>query len=235
MPEPERTARARDLKYDLVIFDLDGTLVDSRADLAAAVNRVLRAMALPELPFEVVCGFIGEGARRLLQRSLGPSNECRVDEALASFFADYGEHLLDRTRPYPGVPEVLRALADLGLALTVATNKPEAMSRAILDGLGLLPLFSGLVGGDTLGVRKPDPAAVFELTGRAAVPRERTLFVGDSGIDVETARVAGVAFCGVAWGIRPGDLRAAGVPTIEAAAELLDVVRRGVHPAGVLV
>lgn len=223
------------LKYDLVIFDLDGTLVDSRADLAAAVNHVRRAMGLPELPFDVVCGFIGEGARRLVQRSLGPENEPRLEEALATFFEYYGAHLLDRTRPYPDIPETLRALNDQGLVLAVATNKPEAMSRAILDGLALSPLFSGLVGGDTLGVRKPDPAAIFDLTGRLGVPRARTLFVGDSGIDEQTARAAAVEFCGVAWGLRPADLRAAGAPMIEAAGELLGVVRCGVHPAAVLV
>jgi phosphoglycolate phosphatase len=140
----------------------------------------------------------------------------------------YGAHLLDMTVPYPGMVELLDALAARGVALSVLTNKPIGLTRRILDGLALTPRFVGVIGGDSLPVRKPDPAGLDALRGLTGTPREATLLVGDSGIDVATARAGGVAFCGVAWGLSPDALLAAAPErVVPDAAELLTVIERG--------
>jgi phosphoglycolate phosphatase len=212
-------------RKSLLIFDLDGTLIDSRADLTAAVNHVLRGLALPELAPEVIVGYVGDGARLLVQRALGAAHHDRADEALRQFMAYYGAHLLDRTRPYPGVPEMIAALANDGATLAVLSNKPEAMSRAILDGVGLSARFVAVLGGDSLPARKPDPAGVHYLWAVTGVDAEATLVVGDSPVDLHTAQAAGVDFCGVAWGFAPDALRAAtSGRLIEQPHELLEVV-----------
>jgi phosphoglycolate phosphatase len=221
-------ARAR---FDHVAFDLDGTLVDSRADLAASVNHVLRTMRLPELAPETLYRYVGEGARVLVERALGPTRAQRVDEGFALFMEYYGAHLLDATRPYPGLVDVLDAAAARGVALSVLTNKPIAFSRSILDGLGITPRLVGVIGSDSLPVRKPDPAGLDALRALSNTSRERTLLVGDSNIDVATARAGGVAFCGVGWGLSPEALVAAGPERIvDDAAELLAVIERGTEP-----
>ena len=218
-------ARAR---FDHVAFDLDGTLIDSRADLAASVNHVLRTMGLPELAPETLYGYVGEGARVLVQRALGPDRRARVDEGMALFMEHYGAHLLDATLPYPGLVDVLDAAAARGVAISVLTNKPFGLTRAILDGLGLTPRLIGVIGGDSLPVRKPDPAGLDALRALSGASRARTLLVGDSDIDVATARAGGVAFCGVSWGLSPAALVAAGPERIvDDAAELLAVIERG--------
>jgi phosphoglycolate phosphatase len=197
------------LVYEHVAFDLDGTLVDSRADIAAAVNHVLGVLGLPEIDPATVFGYVGDGARTLVARALGPEHAALMEPAVVEFMRYYGAHLLDVTRPYPGVEEALAALAQRGAVLSVLTNKPEELSRALLGGLGLLESFVGVVGGDSLPARKPDPAGLDHLRALSGTPRDRTLLVGDSAIDVRTARAAHVAFCGVAWGIAPEALRAA--------------------------
>jgi phosphoglycolate phosphatase len=137
----------------------------------------------------------------------------------------YADHLLDHTRPYPGIEEALAALAARGVALSVLTNKPEAMSRAILHGLGLAARFVDVIGGDSLPVRKPDPAGLERLRAATGTARERMLLVGDSAIDVRTARAGRVAVCGVAWGLAPADLDAASPDWLIAQpAELLAIV-----------
>jgi len=214
--------------FEHVAFDLDGTLVDSRADLVAAVNHVLRGLALPELPPPTLYRYVGEGARVLVERALGPEHRDRREAGVESFMAYYGEHLLDATRPYPGVEAALDGLAARGVALSVLTNKPEGMSRAILEGLDLASRFVGIVGGDSLPVRKPDPAGLEWLRACTGTPRERVLLVGDSEIDLRTARAGGVAFCGVAWGLVPEALRAAcPARIIEHPGELLALVGGG--------
>ena len=195
--------------YEHVAFDLDGTLIDSRADLAAAVNHVLRGLGLPELAPPTLYRYVGEGARVLVERALGPDRQDRLQEGVEAFMAYYTAHLLDATRPYPGVEEALAALAERAIALSVLTNKPERMSRAILEGLGLAARFVAVLGGDSLPVRKPDPGGLDQLRALTGTPRGRMLLVGDSGIDLRTARAGGVAFCGVAWGLVPEALAAA--------------------------
>jgi phosphoglycolate phosphatase len=212
--------------YRHVSFDLDGTLVDSRADLAAAVNHVLGELGRPALPSERLQGFVGDGARQLVERALGTAAPAAlVEHALARFLDRYGQHLLDTTRPYPGVRALLEALGMWSVALSVLTNKPEGMSRALLDGLGLARHFVAVVGGDSLPTRKPDPAGVEHLLPLGGTSREEMLLVGDSGIDVRTARAAGIAFCGVAWGLCPDGMWAeAPERVIDDPADLLHVV-----------
>jgi len=220
-------------RYRHVCFDLDGTLVDSRADLAAATNHILGDMGRPPLPDEVLWSFVGDGARRLIERALGDAPPALVDDALARFMARYGAHLLDRTVPYPGVVEVLEALAARGIVLSVLTNKPETMSRAILAGLGLAPLFLAVLGGDSLPTRKPDPAGVEWLLAAGGTRRDALLLVGDSGVDVRTARAAAVDFCGVSWGLTPEGMWAERPErVIEVASELLAIVDDPEPPAG---
>jgi phosphoglycolate phosphatase len=195
--------------YQHVIFDLDGTLIDSRADLAAAVNHMRSVIGLPVLPVATIAGYIGEGARVLVQRALGSAHADKLEQGLQHFLDYYGGHLLDHTRLYADIENLLATIAAATISQSVLTNKPEALSRAILEGLGVLHYFAAVVGGDSLSVRKPDPGGVAYLSELTATPRERMLLVGDSPIDLQTARAAGVAFCGVAWGIKPATRRAA--------------------------
>jgi phosphoglycolate phosphatase len=180
----------------LAIFDLDGTLVDSVDDLAAAVNHALARVELPPRSRDEVQRFIGNGARVLLERALGSHQE-RLEEALAAWREHYDTHLLDHTRPYPGVVE---ALARATATLAVQTNKPGPMARRILEGLGLLSRFAVVMGGGE-APPKPDPAGVRAILARLGARPEEAAFVGDSLVDVETARNAGLTFVGVTWGL----------------------------------
>jgi len=212
--------------YRHVAFDLDVTLIDSRADIAAGVNHVLRSFDLAEIDVATVSQYVGEGARVLIERALGPARQALVERGFERFVVYYDRHLLDATRPYPGIPEALAALADDGVALSVLTNKPVAMTRSILAGLGLAPRFVAVLGGDSLPVRKPDPTGLAQLRALTATPREQMLLVGDSDIDVRTARAAHVAFCGVTWGFGSEAVRAADAAhLIDHPEELVALVR----------
>jgi phosphoglycolate phosphatase len=179
------------------IYDLDGTLVDSRGDLADSVNAMLGTLGLPPRPDETIWTFIGEGADRLVRRSLGPQEEHRFPEALETWRAQYARRLLIKTRPYPGVAGLLRSAPD---ARGVLTNKPGGFAREILQGLGMLGAFRAVVGGDE-APRKPAPEGLLALCeALGAAPRE-ALLVGDSTVDVATARAAGVRICAVTWGL----------------------------------
>ena len=218
--------RATAPRYAHVAFDLDGTLIDTRADLAAATNHVLRTFGLPEIPPRSVYALVGEGARRLVERALGPKHAADVDEGVRRFLDFYGEHLLDATVLYPGVVDALAALEHAGVALTVCTNKPEGYSREILEGLGVLTRFRGLIGGDTLPTRKPEPTGMASLMRATQSTPAETLLVGDSYVDVATAANASVDFCGVAWGLDPERLRAARpAVVVESMDELVAIVR----------
>lgn len=201
----------------LAVFDLDGTLVDSLEDLHASVDHALGALGLPRRTLEEVRGYVGEGARVLLERAVAPEAHL-VDEALSLWRPHYEAHLLDRTRPYPGIPEVL---AGASRRLAVLTNKPGPMARRILDGLGLLPRFFEVVGGDE-APRKPDPAGLLGIVARAGAAARDAVLVGDSLVDAETARAAGVPFVAVAWGLGARDRLAAAGPAalVDTAAEL---------------
>jgi phosphoglycolate phosphatase len=194
----------------LAIFDLDGTLVDSLDDLHASVNHALGVVGLPARSREEVRGYVGEGARLLLARAVSPQDHL-LEPALAAWRAHYAAHCLDHTRTFPGIEALL---AGAGRRLAVHTNKPGAMARKILDGLGLLPRFAAVVGGDE-APRKPDPTGVLEILARVGAAPRDAVFVGDSRVDVETARAAGVSLVAVTWGLASrADLVAAGATVL---------------------
>jgi phosphoglycolate phosphatase len=185
----------------LVVFDLDGTLIDSSRDLASAVNRALRRAApgAPSLDEDVVRSFVGSGARILITRSVAAAGlERSVDEVLPLFLEEYRRGLLDATRLYPGTEDALERLRDRPLA--VLTNKPGDMSRAILDGLGVAGRFFRIYGAGDIDARKPDPAGLKRIAEEAGVDVQAAVMVGDSGIDVLTGRAAGALTAGVTYG-----------------------------------
>lgn len=190
----------------LAVLDLDGTLLDTLDDLAASVNAALLAVGRPIRPRHEIERFVGEGARLLLERAVAPHAELAAP-ALAAWWRHYDVHCLDRTRPFPGIPELLTRS---GRRLAVHTNKPGRVARHILAGLGLLDRFAVVTGGDE-APRKPSPAGTLEIMRRLGARPEETVFIGDSPTDVRTARNAGVTMVAVTWGFRPREeLRAAG-------------------------
>lgn len=181
-----------------IIFDLDGTLMDTRRDLAQAGNHARAAVGLPELPIEAVIACVGEGADKLIERlSPGCSAAQRV-LALAAFKRFYGEHCTEQTVPYAGVPEMLEALRDRGWQLAVATNKPFSFSRRILEHAGLWARLAGLRGGD--GAKKPDPTQLRELFAETASLPAAGWMVGDHFTDLAAAHAAGCRSIFCRWG-----------------------------------
>jgi phosphoglycolate phosphatase len=192
---------------DLVIFDLDGTLIDSRVDLANAVNATRMHMGMTTLENERVYSYVGNGAPVLIRRALGPdAPETQVEEALEFFLEYYRDHKLDNTVLYPGVREAIDRLRDAGKRMAVLTNKPVNVSRAIVEGLGVAPHFFRVYGGNSFDFKKPHPIGVETLMGEAGVGRAATVMVGDSSVDVHTARNAGIACCCVSYGFQPETL-----------------------------
>jgi phosphoglycolate phosphatase len=186
------------------IFDLDGTLIDSKLDLVASVNAMLRETGRADLPVETVSGYIGYGAPKLIASALGAdANEQERGEALRIFLAHYAEHKLDRTRTYPGVKEALEKLKDHPLA--VLTNKPAAISVEILEGLELAKYFRVICGGDSFERKKPDPEGAQTILHNLSVPAHEAAMVGDSEVDVQTARNAGMLAVSVNYGFGTHD------------------------------
>ena len=199
--------RKGSLVFDLLIFDLDGTLIDSRLDLANAVNSTRRHMGMPALDNERVYSYVGNGAPVLIRRALGDqATEAEVQEALEYFLEYYREHVLDFTTLYPGVRESLERLSAAQRTMAVLTNKPVRMSRAIVEGLGIARHFLHVYGGNSFEFKKPNPIGIEVLMEQAEVSRDRTLMVGDSAVDIETARNARIACCGVTYGFSPETL-----------------------------
>lgn len=195
----------------LVVFDLDGTLIDSIGDIASSANQSL-VEAYGEsarLSPEVVCGFVGHGARQLIERCVGAAQKPAADVArvFERFLTIYGSRLTETTRLYPGMSEALDRI-ESSSRLAVLTNKPGAMSRTIVRDLGLAARFIAVVGGDDLPSKKPDPEGLLKIAAEAGVRPEETALVGDSGVDVQTARRAGARSIGVLWGYdREGVIR----------------------------
>ncbi len=189
---------------NLLIFDLDGTLIDSKLDLVHSVNAARGLMNLEPISAELVSSYVGDGAPVLMRRALGPeASEADVAQALDYFLKYYRAHMLDNTRLYPGVREALDRLAGAGVNMAVLTNKPVRFSRAIVEGLGLTSHFFQVYGGNSFNQKKPAPVGIETLVGECGASHDRTIMVGDSHVDVKTARNAGVTACGVAWGFQP--------------------------------
>jgi len=200
----------------LLIFDLDGTLVDSRQDLANSINAMLRHYQRPQLPAEVIASYIGNGAPMLVRRALGdPDNEAFVQEALLYFMAYYREHKLDTTYVYDGIKEALERICQsrngasapaVTLKMAVLSNKPVGPSQAIVEALGLGRYFFQVYGGNSFHTKKPDPAGVQALLLEAGAYPQETVIIGDSDVDVITARNSGAYSLGVTYGLAPHTL-----------------------------
>ena len=189
----------------LLVFDLDGTLIDSGADLCASVNAMLRHFGRPELPQEMIATYIGDGAARLVSRALGePGDGDLLDSAVTYFLDYYREHKLDHTYVYPGVFDSLDSLRPRSMA--VLTNKPIGPSQAICDALGLSPYFFRIYGANSFATKKPNPEGLLALVREAGVTPQETLMIGDSDVDVLTARNAGVWSMGCSYGLSPHTL-----------------------------
>jgi phosphoglycolate phosphatase len=189
----------------LIVFDLDGTLIDSRRDLAESTNEMLATYGARALPIDQVAMMVGEGARKLVERALEASGlDAAEPEALARFRQIYDRRLLFHTKPYDGVPDMLEAARALG-PLAVLTNKPDEPTRRLLDAFGLAQHFRHVIGGDADHARKPDPSGLQALMAECESTPAATWLVGDSMIDVETARRAGTRMCVALYGF--GHLR----------------------------
>ncbi len=184
--------------YVLLIFDLDGTLIDSVGDIADALNRALAELGLPPHTDSQVAGMIGNGVTELVRRALGLAHEPFLPEAVNRYRAAYTQRPLGRTGLYLGVKETLAALAHVDKA--VATNKPGEVSREILRKLGVADHFIAILGEDDVGRKKPDPLIVDILRGKSGASRSRTLYVGDSLVDADTADAASVDLALVTYG-----------------------------------
>ncbi len=191
-------------RYELLVFDLDGTLIDSTLDLALSVNATRAQAGLPPLGIPRISSYIGNGAEMLIRRSLGRgAAEVSVRRGLEFFLRYYRDHMLDNTALYPGVREALGDWRAEGAEMAVLTNKPVRFSAALLAGLGLAGWFSRIYGGNSFATKKPHPHGLRRIMSELGYGRERTLMVGDSAVDVLTARNAGTACAGVRYGIRP--------------------------------
>ncbi|MDX2150448.1 MAG: HAD-IA family hydrolase [Bryobacteraceae bacterium] len=189
---------------DLLIFDLDGTLIDSQLDLAHSVNAARAHMGFTPLGHHIIATYVGNGSRVLIERAMGEgAAEADIEKAHAYFLQYYREHMLDHTKLYPGVREALEEFRRKGITMAVLTNKPVRFSQAIIDGLGLGDHFFRVYGGNSFEQKKPHRMGVDKLIGESGAARERTLMVGDSGVDVKTARNASIPVAGVTWGFQP--------------------------------
>ncbi|HEX8192365.1 MAG TPA: phosphoglycolate phosphatase [Allosphingosinicella sp.] len=196
------------LSFDIVAFDLDGTLADTAPDLAAALNHALERLGRPGVPPEDVRHLVGHGARALLRKGLaesGEASEALVEQGFPHFIDFYAANICNGTAAYPDAEEAMNDLRRHGAALALCTNKPERLTHLLLEALGWQERFDSVVGGDTFAVRKPDPLPLREAIARAG--GGRAAFVGDSIVDSETARAAGLPFVAVSFGFsdRPAE------------------------------
>jgi phosphoglycolate phosphatase len=212
-----RTLRAFDPHaIKLVIFDLDGTLIDSRLDLVHSVNAALRHIGRPALPDEVIASYVGDGAPILIQRALGGEvvDEALVRKGLEFFLTYYREHKLDHTTVYAGIADALAAIQHsqngrsqpVARKMAVLSNKPVNPSRAIVEALGLDPFFTHIYGGNSFATKKPDPEGARKLLEEIGVSPEQAAIIGDSHVDIRTGRNAGLWTVGVTYGFAPHTL-----------------------------
>jgi phosphoglycolate phosphatase len=197
----------------LVIFDLDGTLIDSRLDLVHSVNAALRHIGRPELPDDVIASYVGDGAPILIQRALGGEavDDAVLRQGLQFFLSYYREHKLDHTTVYAGIREALTAIQQAANGgprkMSVLSNKPVGPSRAIVEALGLGPFFIQIYGGNSFATKKPDPEGARRLLEENGVRPEEAAIVGDSHVDIETGCNAGLWTVGVNYGFAPHTLQ----------------------------
>jgi len=188
---------------NLVVFDLDGTLVDSKLDLVNSVNATRAHMGLEALPATQVASYVGNGAPMLVRRALPQASEDDLTRGLRYFLDYYRDHMLDSTTLYPGVREGLDQLHSADIPLAILTNKPVRFSVHMLEGLSLDTHFFRVYGGNSFAEKKPRPLGLEMLLRESGADRARTIMVGDSAVDVLTARNAQVRACGVSWGFQP--------------------------------
>ena len=190
------------LKGGLVIFDLDGTLIDSSLDIAWSANETLKAFGYPPKDFDAIVESIGWGVKNLLEKLMPGETPEAIEEARLKFLKFYGGHLVVQTTIYPGVVEILEYLRSGGKKMAIVTNKPHALSVAILEELKIGPYFGAVLGGDSVVNRKPHPEPVEKVLSMLGVPASASLIVGDSPVDCEAGRSARVGTVGVTYGFR---------------------------------
>jgi phosphoglycolate phosphatase len=214
--------------FDVVAFDLDGTLADTAPDLAATLNHVLAELGRPPIEPESVRHLVGHGAKALLRNGLaatGEASERLVEAGFRVYLEHYAANICVGTRPYPHVETAMDGLAAHGARLAICTNKLESLTRLLVEALGWQERFASLVGADTVGVRKPDPLPLREAVARAG--GGRAAFVGDSITDADTARAAGVPFVAVSFGFSDRPAEALGADAvIDSFAELVETLER---------
>ncbi len=183
--------------FDLVLFDLDGTLVDSSQDIANSINFTLASFGIPPWPVSTIKTFIGNGSMRLIERALAGRME-HASQALQIFTKHYQQHVCDHSNPFPGVETILDRLSDLPLA--IMSNKRERFIHPLLEYLGWENRFDWIVGSDSLNIRKPDPRPLLWICEQAKIPPNRTVMIGDSPVDVKAGKAAGMATVGLTGG-----------------------------------
>ncbi|MEQ1681024.1 MAG: HAD-IA family hydrolase [Nitrospira sp.] len=207
---------------DLMIFDLDGTLIESKWDIANSVNLTLAELGLPERPIEEIFGFVGDGVKRLLRLAVGEGNQTKFEEALKVFRGHYLEHCLDRTRFYSGIEPMLQHFSHKDKV--IATNKSIEYTRVILNGLGPQH-FLYMVGGDNGFGLKPEPGMLLHIMEKVGASKERTILVGDSTNDINGGHNAGIRVCAVGYGMGNREKMAACQPDwfIEKPEQLMEI------------
>lgn len=210
------------IPVELLIFDLDGTLIESKWDIAASVNLTLVELGLPQRSLEEIFGFVGDGVKKLLRLSVGDNHRVSFEEALQVFRAHYLTHCLDRTKFYPGIEATLAHFTDKRMA--VATNKSIEYTDVILKGLGA-QYFQYVVGGDNGFGLKPEPGMLLHIMERLNVPKEGTVLVGDSTNDINGGHNAGIRVCAVGYGMGNREKMAACQPDwfIERPEQLMEI------------
>jgi phosphoglycolate phosphatase len=206
--ETGTTQEGRQLK-ELLIFDLDGTLIDSKRDLADSVNAMRVHLGEPLLADETVYSYVGNGVAALVRRALPGRDEEEIERGLKFFLDYYRDHMLDATTLYPGVREALDHLLAAHVKMAILTNKPVRFSEHLIKGLGLKEHFFRIYGGNSFEEKKPHPKGIELLMEESGIGRDQTIMVGDSAVDVMTARNAQVRACGVSWGFQPETFSAA--------------------------